>query len=85
MLLNTRGSTLGKERARLSENKGEKRKCKTFSKKIQEKRFLFQRFVTIIVASLGEMSVKKKENFFSASSPLLFKAALPCPPKPLST
>ena len=27
--------------------------------KIREKRFLFQRFVTIIVASLGEMSVKK--------------------------
>ena len=31
--------------------------------KIQEKRFLFQRFVTIIVASLGEMSVKKKKSF----------------------
>ena len=31
--------------------------------KIQEKRFLFQRFMTMIVASLGEMSVKKKESF----------------------
>ena len=41
MLLNTRSSTLGKERARLSENKGEKRECQTFSKKFKENGFCF--------------------------------------------
>ena len=33
---------------------------------------------------IGGNERKEKEKFFSASSPLLFKAALPCPPKPLS-
>ena len=51
LLQNMRGSTLGRERAHYSDNKSVRSKYQEFSKKIQEKRCLFQRFLTSIVAS----------------------------------
>ena len=50
VLQNTRGSTLGRERAHYSENKSVRSKSQEFSWKVKKKRCPFQRFVTSIEA-----------------------------------
>ena len=63
MLLNTRGSTLGKERARLSEDKGEKRECKTFSKKNSRKTVSLSTICDDYCSFIGGKEHKKKKTF----------------------